>query len=184
MIDYTNKPINELRRKDRGKDEVWIKNFLKRAPYGVLATENGGQPFININLFVYDEDSHAIFLHTAHVGRTRANVESNPQVCFSASEMGRLLPADEAIEASVEYSSVIVFGRASLVANEQIAKHGLQLLMDKYFPHLRPGSDYRPTSAEDLKLTAVYRIDIESWSGKQKKAPDDFPGAFSYSETG
>ncbi|MGD2157938.1 MAG: pyridoxamine 5'-phosphate oxidase family protein [Anaerolineales bacterium] len=183
-MDYTNKPINELRRKDRGKDELWIKDFLNRAPYGVLATENGGQPFINTNLFVYDEDSQAIYLHTAHVGRTRINVEANPRVCFSASEMGRLLPADEAIESSVEYSSVIVFGRASVITDEQEAKLGLQLLMDKYLPHLRPGSDYRPTSEDDLKLTAVYRIDIESWSGKQKKAPDDFPGAFFYSEMG
>jgi hypothetical protein len=98
--------------------------------------------------------------------------------------MGRLLPADEAIESSVEYSSVIVFGRASVITDEQEAKLGLQLLMDKYLPHLRPGSDYRPTSEDDLKLTAVYRIDIESWSGKQKKAPDDFPGAFFYSEMG
>jgi hypothetical protein len=26
----------------------------------------------------------------------------------------------------------------------------------------------------------VYRIDIDSWSGKRKKEADDFPGAFFY----
>ena len=57
------------------------------------------------------------------------------------------------------------------------AKHGLQLLCDKYFPHLKPGVDYETTTDSDLKVTAVLRINIESWSGKESKAPDDFPGA-------
>jgi hypothetical protein len=29
---------------------------------------------------------------------------------------------------------------------------------------------------------AVYRIDIAEWSGKESKAPDDYPGAFIYGE--
>ena len=54
-----------------------------------------------------------------------------------------------------------------------------RLLLDKYAPHLKPGIDYRPTTDEELHRTAVYRIDIETWSGKQKEVAEDFPGAFS-----
>ena len=91
-----------------------------------------------------------------------------------------MLPADQAVEFSVEFASVIVFGRVAIVTSEEEALHSLDILMEKYFPHLQSGKDYRPPEPKDLKITAVFRIDIESWSGKQKKVPDDFPGAFNY----
>ena len=43
-------------------------------------------------------------------------------MCFSAAEMGRLLPADTALEFSVEYASVIAFGKARLVTGEEEAR--------------------------------------------------------------
>ena len=43
---------------------------------GVLATVHGDQPFVNSNIFVYDEDRHAIYLHPARTGRTRDTVEA------------------------------------------------------------------------------------------------------------
>jgi len=170
-----------VRRKDRAvDDEAWIHQMLHRAPMAALATVHEGQPFINSNIFVYDQAAQCIYMHTHRVGRTRANVESEGRVCFSISEMGRLLPADEALEFSVEYAGVTVFGLASVVVDEAEASRALQLLLYKYAPHLRPGKDYRPVIAEEIKRTAVYRIDIEMWSGKRKEVATDFPGAFQY----
>lgn len=175
------KPINHVHRRDRAvDDEGWIRALLHRAAVGTLATVSDGQPFINSNLFVYDEAKDAIYLHTARVGRTRANVEAHERVCFAVHEMGRLLPAKEALEFSVEYAGVTVFGRGAIVADRTEAKAALQLLLDKYAPHLHPGRDYRPTTDQELARTAVYRVTIDSWSGKRKEAPEDFPGAFWY----
>lgn len=182
--DYTTLPPNQVRRADRAvSDEAWITSLLHRAPVGVLATVSDEQPFVNTNLFVYDEAAHAIYMHTARIGRTRANVDEDERICFSVSEMGRLLPADEALEFSVEYSGVTVFGRAAVIDGED-AERGLQLLLDKYFPHLQPGRDYRPIAPEELARTSVYRITIDSWSGKRKEVGADFPGAFWYGEQG
>jgi nitroimidazol reductase NimA-like FMN-containing flavoprotein (pyridoxamine 5'-phosphate oxidase superfamily) len=181
--DYTALPFNEVRRKDREvTDEAWIRAFLHRAPFGVLATAYNEQPFIHSRLFVYDEASQAIYMHSAREGRTRANVETNERVCFSISEMGRLLPADVAMGFSLEYKGVVVFGTATIITDETEQRRALQLLLDKYFPHLRPGEDYRPITPKELRPTTVYRIAIEQWSGKQKKAEADFPGAFFYGE--
>jgi len=58
----------------------------------------------------------------------------------------------------------------------------LQLVLDKYFPHLKSGEDYRPIVPEELNITLVYRLDIESWSGKQERAAENFPGAFTYKD--
>jgi nitroimidazol reductase NimA-like FMN-containing flavoprotein (pyridoxamine 5'-phosphate oxidase superfamily) len=179
-----NIPFVPIRRKDRAiADEAWIAALLHRAPLGVLATVQDGQPFINSNLFVYDESQHVLYMHTARTGRTRANVDGEERICFSVSEMGRLLPASIALEMSVEYTGVVVFGRASVVANQEEATYGLNLLLDKYFRHLRPGVDYRPIQPEELARTAVYRIAIDAWSGKQKRVETEFPGAFLYEST-
>jgi nitroimidazol reductase NimA-like FMN-containing flavoprotein (pyridoxamine 5'-phosphate oxidase superfamily) len=137
---------------------------------------------VNSNLFVYDEAEHVLYMHTARVGRTRANIETAARVCFTVGEMGRLLPADVALDFSVEYRSVVVFGTASVIEDEAEAARALQLLLDKYFPHLKPGQDYRPSTPEELSRTSVYRINIEQWSGKQKRVGPDFPGAFFYGQ--
>ncbi len=177
--------LHQVRRRDRAvEDDAWIRSMLHRAAFGTLATASDGQPFVNTNLFAFDEPARALYIHTAAEGRTRAMVEANPRVCFTVSEMGRLLPAESARGFSVEYAGVVVFGRATIVAGEAEARHGLQLLLDKYVPHLQPGRDYRPIAAEEMADTTVFRIDIEHWSGKKKEAAADFPGAFFYRPAG
>jgi nitroimidazol reductase NimA-like FMN-containing flavoprotein (pyridoxamine 5'-phosphate oxidase superfamily) len=172
----------KLRRNDRAADEAWISSFIRDAAVGVLATVHDGQPFVNSNIFVYDEDRHAIYLHTARTGRTRDNVEADRRIAFTVFETGRLLPADEALEFSIEYGGVVVFGTAAVVSDADEAEHGLQLLLNKYAPHLKPGRDYRPITAGELKRTSVFRLDIESWSGKRKRVDEDFPGAYRYED--
>lgn len=183
--DYSSQPYNEVRRSDRAvEDDDWIKALLHRAPLGQLATIYDGQPFINSNLFVYDENAHAIYFHTARLGRTRANIDSSERVCFTVSEMGRLLPAPKALEFSVEYNGVVVFGHGHVLQDPVQAECALQLLLDKYFPHLQPDRDYTPIMPEELARTAVYAVQIESWSGKRKKVDEQFPGAFYYPHIG
>jgi nitroimidazol reductase NimA-like FMN-containing flavoprotein (pyridoxamine 5'-phosphate oxidase superfamily) len=174
--------IHEVRRRDRSKDEAWIRAYLHDAPFGFLATVDKGQPFLNSNLFVYVEEDHAIYLHTHRTGRTRDNLAEPRPVAFSAAEMGRLLPAPEALEFSVEYSGVVAFGTGRVVEDPVEAERALQLLLDKYAPHLRPERDYRPIVPEELARTAVYRVDIEAWSGKKKEDDEAFSGAYRYED--
>jgi len=171
-----------LRRNDRAADEEWIRAFLHESAVGVLATVRDGQPFVNSNIFVYDEGRSAIYLHTARTGRTRDNLEEGSKVAFTVYETGRLLPAEEALEFSIEYGGVVVFGSGCVVTDADEAEHGLQRLLDKYAPHLKPGRDYRPITEGELRRTSVFRLDIESWSGKRKVADPDFPGAYRYED--
>ena len=176
------KARNEVRRRDRAKDDEWIGEYLTRAPYGFLATERDGQPFLNSNLFVYDAEREAIYLHTHRTGRTRDNLAEARPVAFSVAHMERLLPAAEALEFSVEYAGVVVFGTGVVVTDPAESEEALQALLDKYAPHLRPGRDYRPIMPDEMRRTAVFRIDVEDWSGKRKEVAADFPGAYRYAD--
>ena len=172
----------KIRREERKKDEKWIKSFLQNAPYGTIATAVSDQPFLVTRNFVYDDEKNAIYFHGAPSGRTIDNIRKNPRVCFSTTQMGRLLPANKACEFGVEYAGVVAFGQAHLVEDPQEVRRGLQMLLDKYFPKLKPVRDYQPIAGEAIKTTAVIRIDINSWSGKMRKEGKEIPGAFAYPE--
>jgi nitroimidazol reductase NimA-like FMN-containing flavoprotein (pyridoxamine 5'-phosphate oxidase superfamily) len=81
-----------VRRADREiTDEGWIRDFLHRAPMAALAMVSAeGQPFINSNLFAYDEANSCIYMHTAQVGRTRETTDNvnngNAAICRRSSK--------------------------------------------------------------------------------------------------
>lgn len=175
--------FTHIRRQDRSiEDQAWIEAFLQRAPFGMLATSMQEQPFVHGNLFAYDAQRQVIYLHSANEGRTIDNVGLNPKVCFSVAEMGRLLPHSQARGFSVEYGSVMAFGVARLVDEPEEMLYGLRLLMEKYAPHLQPGTDYHPLSEDELEGVAVYCIEIAAWSAKRKQVAEDFPGAYLFDD--
>lgn len=173
--------LTHIRRKDRAvEDDAWIEAFLQRSPIGVLAMSADGQPIVNINLFAYDPRRRAVYIHHASEGRMVETLRANSRVCFTAAEMGRLLPAPRSRGFSVEYASVVVYGTAVEAADPQEMLHGLRLIMAKYAAHLAPGEDYAVLGEDELHGVRVYRIDIAAWSAKRKQAPEDFPGAYRF----
>lgn len=173
----------EPRRRDRAGDEAFARRALDGLPWGTLAVgaPGGGAPHLNTNLFVHRAEPDRLYLHTARTGAladaVRAAGEAGAPASFTAATMGRLLPADTALEFSVEYAGVTVTGPLREVADPVEATEGLQAILDRYAPHLRPGRDYREIVADELKRTAVFRLDVETWSAKQK-AVGEHAGAF------
>lgn len=160
-------PVNKQRLPEYEQDNIWIVEFLRRSKIGHIATRWDEQPFITPSTFWYDEEQHEIIFHSNIVGRIRANTERHPEVCFEVSEYGQLLPSNIALEFSMQYESVIVFGKIRIVEDEEEKKSRLYGLIEKYFPGMRPGEEYRPITDKELKRTSVYVIGIESWSGKR-----------------
>lgn len=161
-------------------DPDWIKGFLKEVPTGVLAIADEGVPYVNANIFVYMECNNTIYLHSSSSGRLPSLTAVSRPASFVAYTMGRILPAQRAIDFSVEYASVVAFGDVALVEDEDEAVGALRALMAKYAPALRYGKDYEGISDKDLSLTGVHRFRIESWVAKRNKKPRDFPGAYDY----
>ncbi len=165
--DPTTHPPNVSRRPELAQDDGWIREFLARAAIGHVASQWEGQPFLTPTTFWYDSAQHRIVFHSNVAGRVRANLERDGRVAFEASEAGRLLPSNVALEFSIQYASVIAFGRAEVLSGDEPKRQALYGLIGKYFPTMAAGREYRPITGQELKRTSVYAIHIESWSGKQ-----------------
>ena len=149
------------------RDDDWVRSFLRRARIGHVATRWDDQPFITPTTFWYDEEGHQIIFHSNVVGRVRANVERHNRVCFEASEAGRFLASNVALEFSVQYASVIAFGTVRFIEDAEEKRRALYGLIAKYFPGMTAGKEYRPITDGELLHTSVYAISVESWSGKE-----------------
>jgi hypothetical protein len=163
------RPANQIRRKyqHRARDDRWIRDFLRTARVCTVSTAWDDMPFNNPTLFWYDEEQHRIIFHSNIMGRVRANIEHNPKVCISCEEMGKLLPSNAALEFSVQYRSVVIFGEAHVLENPEEARKALYGLIGKYFPKMRAGVEYRPITDAELRQTSVYAVTIQQWSGKE-----------------
>ena len=169
--DYTDQaPIAFQRRPHLTRDDDWIRAFLKDSHIGHIATSIDGQPFINPTTFWYDEENHQIVFHSNVAGRVRSNIEINPKVSLEASDLGKFLPSNVALEFSLQFRSVIVFGTARVVSDPAEARRLLYGLIGKYFPKMTAGKEYREITDKELRATSIYAIQIESWSGKENWA--------------
>lgn len=149
------------------RDDEWIRAFLHHAKVGHIASVWGDRPFLTPSNFWFDEANQRIIFHSNIAGRVRANLERNPKVCLEVSELGELLPSNIALEFSLQYRSVIVFGTARILEDREEKRAALYGLIKKYFPEMEAGREYRPITDKELERTSVYAIEIESWSGKE-----------------
>ena len=166
--DYINQPPTAFQRRPHlTRDDAWVRAFLREAMVGHIATSVNDQPFINPTTFWFDEDNLQIAFHSNVAGRIRSNIEANPKVSLEASELGKMLPSNVALEFSLQYRSVVVFGTARIVTDPEEARRLLYGLIHKYFPRMTPGKEYRQITDKELRATTIYAIQIESWSGKE-----------------
>ncbi len=149
------------------RDDDWIRDFLHQAKLGHIASARDSQPFLNPTTFWFDEANRQIVFHSNVAGRIRSNIESNARVCFEASELGKMLPANVALEFSLQFRSVIIFGKVHLISDPEEARRVMYGLIGKYFPTMTAGKEYREITDKELKRTSVYAIQIEEWSGKE-----------------
>lgn len=169
--DYQNQsPTAFQRRPHLTRDDNWIRAFLREAKVGHIASSVDGQPFLNPTTFWLDEENHQIVFHSNIAGRIRSNIESNLKVSLEASELGKLLPSNVALEFSLQFRSVVVFGTARVVTDPAEARRLLYGLISKYFPKMTAGREYREITDKELRATSIYAIKIESWSGKENWA--------------
>ena len=173
---------NEIRRKDRIlSDEKEIRQIIANAPSGVFGFVDKNKPYLNPNLYIYREQENCIYFHTAGQSNVKEVVQLNSSACFLIYDSGRLLPGPKATDLSIEYTSIMIFGEAEIVTDEEKIMDIFQAYIRKYFPELKEGS-YTPFSLADARKATMYRLNISKITAKQNRKPDNFPGAMRYEE--
>lgn len=152
--------FREMRRKEKRMPEADAIKIIREAEYGTLATiGQDDYPYASPLNFVYDNE-HAIYFHTAHEGHKLSNIACCNHVCFSVVGRHKLI----ADKFDTEYDSVVIFGKAYRIENEDEKRNALMLLIEKYSNH------YRTQGAEHIdrvsSSVAVYKIQIEHMTGK------------------
>jgi uncharacterized protein len=136
--------------------------FLAAGMEGRLGTSSpGGQPYITpVNYVCHDGK---IYFHSSKTGRKLDHIVENPLVCFEVSrDVHTTVSNSRPCDCSTRYFSVLVFGRACLVAGESEKA----ALLNRLVAHLADGKPFQPVTEEQAATCAVVEIEIEEISGK------------------
>ena len=158
-------PSPPVRRKDRMLEDGKDMELLERGEYGMLALcgdpETGIWPYaVPLSYVLMDG---AVYFHCAKEGRKMDLLARNNRVCFTV--VGDTQPV-YIKDFSTYYESVMVFGHAAPVEDEEEKYRALFQLAEKYLP------DHMDKADGDIRhafsRTAVFRISLERVTGKAK----------------
>jgi len=155
MDEYT---MRKMRRKNLIMDEQKAISILTKGEYGVLSTiDEHGQPYgVPLN---YAYQDGCIYFHAAQAGHKIDNIAFNDRVSFCVVGKTKVIPE----QFTSKYESVICFGKASLIEEEE-KQNALIWLLEKYTPdHLE---NEKRSIAKSLNSVAVIKISIEYIVGK------------------
>ena len=126
-----------------------------------------GQPFVIPTSYGRKDDN--LYIHGSAASRMLRQMKDSVPVCVTVTLLDGLVLARSIFNHSMNYRSVVVLGKATLVddADEKIA--ALRLLSE----HIIPGrwDDARQPNERELKATSVLRLPIEEFSAKVRSGP-------------
>lgn len=121
---------------------------------------------------LYGRDGETLYLHGARKARVIRLLEAKGKACVNVTLPDGLVFARSAFASSMNYRSVTVFGAARLVDDPDDKKHALWVISEHAMPGRR--AELRKSHENELKMTGVIAIDIETASAKISDAmPDD-----------
>jgi nitroimidazol reductase NimA-like FMN-containing flavoprotein (pyridoxamine 5'-phosphate oxidase superfamily) len=116
-----------------------------------------------------------LYVHGSAASRTQRALAGGTEVCLTATLLDGLVLARSAVHHSVNYRSVVVFGRAEPIVDEAGKRRALEAFTEK----LAPGrwAEVRPPTAKELRVVSVLRIPLREASAKVRHGPplDDEP---------
>ena len=169
MTDFTRTDRNRIKRlPKRGHyDRETIHRILDEALICHVAFVDNGQPYVIPTNFARVEDR--IVLHGAKASRLLKHIEVGHPICVEATIVDGLVLARSVFHHSVNYRSVVVFGKGRLIEDQQEKLTALQAVTE----HLIPGrwQEARLPNRKELNATSVVMIDIDEASAKVRVGP-------------
>lgn len=143
-------------------DEAAVHAVLDAAVLAHVGYVIDGQPFVTPT--AYWREGNRLYWHGAAASRMLAATGAGAPVCFTVSLLDGFVIARSGFAHSVNYRSVMAFGRARLVADPEAKRAGMAAFVERLFPGRWAG--LRPISEAELKQIAVAEMTIEEASVK------------------
>jgi nitroimidazol reductase NimA-like FMN-containing flavoprotein (pyridoxamine 5'-phosphate oxidase superfamily) len=126
-----------------------------------------GQPFVIPTS--YGRKDASLYIHGSAASRMLRQMKDGVPVCVTVTLLDGLVFARSIFNHSMNYRSVVILGKATLVDDPKEKLEALRLLSE----HILPGrwADSRQPNERELKATSVLRLPIEEFSAKVRQGP-------------
>lgn len=126
-----------------------------------------GQPFVIPTS--YGRKDATLYIHGSAASRMLRHLKAGVQVCVTVTLLDGLVLARSVFNHSMNYRSVVVLGKATLVDDPAEKLAALRILAE----HILSGrwNDARQPNERELKATSVLRVPIEEFSAKVRTGP-------------
>jgi nitroimidazol reductase NimA-like FMN-containing flavoprotein (pyridoxamine 5'-phosphate oxidase superfamily) len=129
-----------------------------------------GQPYVIPMTYQFDAgEPGRLYLHGAHHSRLMAHLAAGAPVCVTVTLVDGLVYSRTALYHSVNYRSVVCFGRAAAAPDAGTAARVLEAMIARYFPGRTAGRDYEAPPPAHLEATAFIALEVEEWSAKARR---------------
>lgn len=169
MSQYPITPRTKLvRLPKRGSyDAATIHAILDEAPMCHIGTVLDGLPYVVPA--THWRIGEELFVHGATCSRSFKALAEGAEACVTVSLADGWVLARSAFHHSVNYRSVMLFGRARLVTDMTEKSAALLALIDRV--QLGRGAVVRPPNANELKATALLAFPLDEVSAKVRMGP-------------
>src|SRR6266481_9192674 len=125
------------------------------------------QPFVIPTGFA--RDGERIYIHGSQASRMLRSLEKGIDVCVTVTLIDGLVLARSAFHHSINYRSVVIFGKANAVDDLEEKFRALHAFTE----HVVPGrwADVRPPDENELRATLVLRLRLAEVSAKVRTGP-------------
>lgn len=163
MSDIQPDDLTRIRRAhQRGHyDRKTIDTLLDTLPLCHVGYVIDGQPLVTPTLQWREGDY--VYWHGSSASRALKSAKGM-NVCLTVSALDGLVLARSAFHHSANYRSVMVFGTAELIEDEDHKSASLKRMIDHFYPGR--WDELRPMTAQELKATTLLRLPLDRASAK------------------
>jgi len=153
---------------DRGRyDFETIASILDAGFLCYLGYIIDGQPYVTPT--AYWRAGEHVYWHGSSASRMLRTLETGVDVCMTVAHVDGLVLARSAFHHSINYRSVMLFGKAEKLEDEGAKAKALEDFVERLFPGR--WAELRPVTDQELKATTVLRMPIVEGSAKIRTGP-------------
>lgn len=171
MSNFTITEKNRIKRfPDLGRyDKSTIYEIIDEATLCHIGFIQGERPFVIPALHVRKDDK--LLIHGASVSRLLQHIEKGNEVSVSIAIVDAIVLAKTAFNQSINYRSVVLFGKGRLIEDENEKLQALEYFTEGFMPGL--WEKVRKPYQNELKATSIVSIEIREASAKISSGPPE-----------